>query len=181
MILWAYVDRLLVVTAPTISQSEGADEYECQNYQKVHATMVWGRLSPLYFDMPESDSALLNSLTDILVAGNDTETRADVPFNSIGHYSDRVKDLELESLWKFFSPAALSDRELAPMFSSFDGGDAVLRQSWDTPGAYPVSRPLPKFPKPGTASHSFVLDEFGKGGVYYPSALVSTKAIHRCC
>lgn len=64
-----------------------------------------------------------------------------------------------------------SDDALRPIFSRFDGGDAILRQSWTSPGAYPKSSPLPHFPSPGTAAHSFVLDEYGKGGVYYPSAL----------
>ena len=64
-----------------------------------------------------------------------------------------------------------TDDALRPIFSNFAGGNDILRQNWTSPGAYPKSTPLPHFPPPGAASHSFVLDEHGRGGLYYPSAL----------
>jgi len=64
-----------------------------------------------------------------------------------------------------------TDDALRPIFSNFAGGNDIMRQNWTSPGAYPKSTPLPHFPPPGAASHSFVLDEHGKGGLYYPSAL----------
>ena len=93
-------------------------------YQHVHSTLVWGRLSPSYFNQPESDADLLNSLTDILVGGNGTDDaadgggigRPDVPFNSVGHYggprpaSAGGSSGGNFSLWKFFSPAPLVRR-----------------------------------------------------------------------
>ena len=85
--------------------------------------------------MKKEESDLLNSFTDIL-----TTNIADVPFNSIGNYHYSVFS-ELPSLWKFFSPQELTNNELDLIFTKYDK-EGVLRHAWNTPGAYPKSKPL---------------------------------------
>ena len=74
------------------------------------------------------------------------------------------------AMGRFFSAQPLTDELLAPMFRSFEGS-SVIRHSWTSPGAYPLSRPVQRYPKPGDAFHSFVLHEHSSGAVLFPAAL----------
>ena len=135
-----------------------------KSYAEVHTTTVWGVLEPAHFGVSET-AAELNNLTDILVGSAGAAER---PFNSIGRYGGPRDDGAC--LWKFFSSQPLTDELLAPMFRSFEGS-SVIRHSWTSPGAYPLSRPVQRYPKPGDAFHSFVLHEHNSGAVLFPAAL----------
>ena len=74
--------------------------------------------------------------------------------------------------WKLFSPAALDDAALGRALVWHDSG-TVVRHAWETPGAYPLSRPRDADGDGALAAgrDAFVLDELPGGMVLFPSAL----------
>jgi len=163
----------VIIAAPLVGSGiEGipdAGEHQAvarMPFQKVHTTVVSGTLSPSYFGMKAQDSELLNSLTDVL-----TTASGATPFSSIGHYSNK----DNVTRWKFFSQERLTGAHLSDIFTVHDEA-SVVRHLWNSPGAYPLSRPAHS-----RRSSSFVLHERPgpRGGmVLHPSALeVGTSAM----
>ena len=74
--------------------------------------------------------------------------------------------------WKLFSPAALADAALGRALVWHDPG-TVVRHAWESPGAYPLSRPRDADGDGALAAgrDAFVLDELPGGMVLFPSAL----------
>ncbi|KAL1525654.1 hypothetical protein AB1Y20_020504 [Prymnesium parvum] len=149
-------------------------------YQPVYVTLVWGLLSPSYFGKLESTAvrALNEDFSDIF-----TSSDAPTPFRSIGRFDeakapgpkrtvkpdltdkcDAVYSEQPTPRWKLFSSRPLEPTELADIFICHDES-LTIRHAWDSPGAYPLSRPR-------THNASFILHESERGGLLlHPSAI----------
>jgi len=130
------------------------------SHPQVHTTLVNGSLDTGYFGMRPDEDEALNNMTDIL-----TTEEAAACFNSIGRYADPASAAAVGPRWKLFSRHALDDADLHRVFAAWEPS-SVQRHAWDSPGAYPTSRP-----SYASLDASFILDESSRGAVLFPSAL----------
>ena len=159
-------------------------------YTRVHTTLVWGLLDPAAFGRARSRREVreLNAFGDVLVAGGGgglnissfgridaTDAKgggaaAAAPAAAVAGCADYPG--VAVPRWKLFSPAALDDAALGRALVWHDPG-TVVRHAWETPGAYPLSRPRDADGDGALAAgrDAFVLDELPGGMVLFPSAL----------